>query len=55
MVLELQGTDSVIFCGNCREQIMLCVVGILGNRFCLLLWELQGKIVICVVGIVGNR
>ena len=23
---------NVMFCGNCREQIVLCVVGIVGNR-----------------------
>ena len=54
-------------CGNCREQIVLCVVGIVGNRLCCVLWELWGtdsvvccgncgeQIVLCVVGIVGNR
>ena len=28
---------------NCREQILLCVVGIVGNRLCCVLWELWGR------------
>ena len=54
-------------CGNCREQILLCFVGIIGNRYYCVLWELRGTdivaccgscrehIVLCVVGIVREQ
>ena len=31
--------DAVCY-GNCREKIVLCVVGIVGKRYCCVLWEL---------------
>ena len=54
-------------CVNFREEIFLCVLGILGNRLCCVKWELSGtdsvvccgncmeEIMLCVVGIVGNK
>ena len=49
MLWELWGTDSVVCCGNCREQIVLGVVGIVGNRYFCVLWELwgPGSVVCC--------
>ena len=32
MKREISGTDSVVCCGNSREEIVLCVVGILGKK-----------------------
>ena len=67
MLWELYGTDIVVCCGNCREQIVLCVGGIVGNGQCRVLWILLGtniivsfgnckeQILLFVVGIVGNR
>ena len=57
----------MLCCGNCREKLVLCVVGNVGNRYCSVLWELYGtgtivccgicreQIVLCVVGIAGNK
>ena len=42
MLGELYGTDCVVFCGNFRGQILLCVVGIVDNRYFCVLWELYG-------------
>ena len=40
MLWEMYGTDSVVCSGNCSEQIVQCVVGIAGNKFCCVLSEL---------------
>ena len=48
MLGELYGTDCEVFCGICREQIVLCVVGIVGNRYCSVFRDLYGtEIVVC--------
>ena len=31
VVVGIVGKNSVVCCGNCRKQIVLCVVGIVGN------------------------
>jgi len=56
-----------VCCGNCVEQIVFCVDGILGNRYFCVFWEFLGtdivvccgicreQLVLCLGGIVGKR
>ena len=39
-VVGIGGTGNFVCCGNCREEIVLCVVGIVGNSLCCVMWEL---------------
>ena len=45
----------MVCCGNCREQILLCVVGIVGKKLSSLLWEMEGRNSVVFCGNLGNR
>jgi len=47
--VELKGIYIVVYCGNCREHILLCVLGIVGNKLCSELWKCREQIVLCFV------
>ena len=42
-------------CGNCREHILLCVMGIVGKFSVLYCGNCREQIVLCVLGIVGKQ